>query len=196
MKKRFESISKWDLKKYDWKKCKAETDCWKIIEWEVCVEDDWVYILHNNPQADWDKPNNKKWYSYTWSIYTSEDDCIFNNYTYKWIEIETLAHNEVEVDWVVYRYVYVSDDSEEEALESKYKKILLSTLSWKVYSKYICVDDSYTEDFLNWGYYDYLAWDYTVDIEIPETKEEKKERKLILTDKEWEDAKNILNINY
>ena len=82
--KRFESISKWDLKKYDWKKCKAETDCWKIIEWEVCVEDDSIYILHNNPEVDWVNPNNKKWYSYSWIIYAKfEDDCRVNNYNYK-----------------------------------------------------------------------------------------------------------------
>jgi len=44
-----------------------------------------------------------------------------NNNYYEWIEIETnsLKHNEVEVDGVVYRKVYVSRISSEDALENK-----------------------------------------------------------------------------
>ena len=121
--KRFESISKWDLKKYDWCKCRCEIHTWDIIEWEIYVEDDYVFILHNNEYFDWDKSKELKWYNYSWKIYSDiySNEAMNNNNYYEWIEIETnsLKHNEVEVDGVVYRKVYVSRISSEDALENK-----------------------------------------------------------------------------
>jgi len=194
--KRFEKISKWDLKKYDWFKCSFQNSDWTICEWEFCIEDDCIYVLHNTPEANWNKPYDIKWYNYSWIIYSNAySNEAINNNNYQWIEIETkeLKHNEIEVDWVVYRKVYVSDNSIEDALMLKKERILLTTLPWvSIYWKYVAVMKMNTEDFLSWKGYDYNIWRYIA--EIPEPKEEVKTKvTLELTKEQIEQIKKIIS---
>jgi hypothetical protein len=132
--KRFEQISKGDLKKYPLCQCRCKIFTWNIIEWEIYVEDDFIFILHNNLLVDWWRADNLKWYEYSRQIYSNGySDEAMNNNNYEWIEIEfknPLKHNEVEVNWIVYRKVYVSDESVEKALEVKDERILIKELPW------------------------------------------------------------------
>ena len=118
-----------------------------------------------------------------------------NNINYKWIEIETkqLKHNEVEVDWIVYRKVYVSDINVEKALEHKDERILITILPWNKNHKYVTTWTGDESKFINlWNYvictYEYIA-------EIPEQKEEVKTKvTLELTPEQLEQIKKQFNI--
>ena len=87
-------------------------------------------------------------------------------------------------------WVYVSDESEEDALACKVKRILITILPWNTNYKYICVDTEFEEAYLCWNRYNICKWLYTVPVHT----EEKKERKLIMTDSEWEEFKSRNNI--
>lgn len=89
-----------------------------------------------------------------------------------------------EIEWV-----YVSNEHGEDALEHKRKRILITTLPWNANMKYLCVVEWYEEAYINWNEYLPLLWKYAV----PVLTEEKKERKLMMTDSEWEKFQNIIN---
>ncbi len=85
-------------------------------------------------------------------------------------------------------WVYVSDVSEEHALDIENKKILICSLPWNARSKYICVSNFYEEEYKTWLEYEHQHWKYAV----PVPKEEKKERIVMMTDKEWEEFQKTL----
>ena len=89
--KRFNKISKVELKKYNGKKCRFETNYWNICEWEIYVEENKVFVLHNNndDDADWCSPKEMKGYNYSWVIYTTNEvDETSDNFSYNRIEID------------------------------------------------------------------------------------------------------------
>ena len=56
-------------------KVRAITEDDKTIEWEICVEDGSIYILHNNAESNWSIPKNMRWYGFWWFLnYVTEDD--------------------------------------------------------------------------------------------------------------------------
>ena len=109
-------------------------------------------------------------------------------YTTFWDEkvVEKAGYTELkeEPEWV-----YVSGISKEDALISKDKRILITTLPWKTESKYVCVFKWDEEAYLRWDEYRICIWQYAVSVPT----EEKKERKLMMTDSEWEKFQNIIN---
>lgn len=91
--KRFESISKWDLKKYNWFKCTAEIkqNGWTIIiNWELAITDWYIKIRYKWPTylscpCISDKYNN---YDHSWIISFKEDtDSMITDYI-NWIVID------------------------------------------------------------------------------------------------------------
>lgn len=88
------------------------------------------------------------------------------------------------------QWVYVSNVSKQDALKCKDKRIFIYTLPWNCKYKYICVCWGGEEKYLNGKIYIYSGWAFAVPI----PKEKKKERKLLLTDSEWENVQNILNV--
>lgn len=156
--KRFESISKGDLKKYIWYKCRFETDRWIIVEdGKVYLEDNEIYILHNNSYANWFKPNFLEWYKYSWII-------SYKDKQYNRIEIE------VPKTKVLPREVYVSSVSVNIAWQDKDKRILLHDLWENAINRYICVNQYDEIEYRNWDKYDWNHRDYIAEIEEEPTK--------------------------
>ncbi len=79
-------------------------------------------------------------------------------------------------------YVYVSDESEEDALKKERKCILLTKLPWDISFPYICVAEWQKENYLKWEEYLYIFWKFAV----PSPTDEKKLRELYMTDAEYE----------
>ena len=80
------------------------------------------------------------------------------------------------------KYVYVSNNSEEDALQEEKKRILITTLPWQYTQPYLCVLDSHEEKYLKWEKYEYSNWKYAV----PVPSDKKKLRELYMTDAEYE----------
>ena len=159
---RIKAISKGELKKHNWQKCKIKNENW-VFEGEVYVDkDDDIYILSDNPMAN-GYNISKRWYKYAWGIYTHEElDGWMDNSQYKRIELEVKPE---------VKYVYVSDRSIEEALIGKRKRIFIMEVPWKVSWKYLCVNDGYEKKYLNWDGYEYSCWGYIADIAETPTDE-------------------------
>lgn len=87
-------------------------------------------------------------------------------------------------------WVYVSDISKEDALGWQVKRILITTLPGKAVYKYVCIGKWDEEAYLRWDKYNISVWPYAV----PVPTEEKKERKLMMTDSEWEKFQKENNI--
>lgn len=91
--KRYEAITAGELRKMDGRKCRFETPWWVVVEdWIISVNKNWrVYILHNNPKADWRLADDLKWKKFSWITYLERifnwDDYLDNS-NYSWIEIE------------------------------------------------------------------------------------------------------------
>mgnify|MGYP006369249125 CR=1 FL=1 len=105
---------------------------------------------------------------------SSEEELIEYNYT----ELK-------EPEWV-----YVSGESEEDALKCHKKRILITTLPGKAVHRYVCVCEEDIKAYLHGEEYNFLVWKYAV----PVPTEEKKERKLLMGDSEWEEFKSRNNI--
>lgn len=151
MYKRFDSISKWDLKKYDWFKCRFEDDNKWVCEWEIYIEDDAVYIVSNNEEYAW-MWYRKDWYYFSWVIYSREREDNFsikNSYNYIEIDIPEEKEEFVRGERVLVRY----NDYEE--CEDR---IYLATIEWS-YTPYVVVSPSHEEEFKNWE--KFLTRDYS-----------------------------------
>ena len=113
--------------------------------------------------------------------------CVCN----EWIYISACGEEEIinmwweELKMEDVQWVYVSDKSEERALSDRDKRILVS----KVGVTNICVEPLDNQEYIDWEFFGVCTWRYAVPVE-----KEKKERKLLLTDCEWEKVQNILNI--
>ena len=67
--------TKKELLKMDGVRVRAVTDKNKAIEWEICIDSVWIYILHNNAESNWSIPKNMRWYGFWWILnYVTEDD--------------------------------------------------------------------------------------------------------------------------
>jgi hypothetical protein len=107
--------------------------------------------------------------------------------------IKQLKHNEVEVDWVVYRKVYVNNVSQEKVLQDKIERILITELPWVIkYNKYICVNKDTINSFLKWEEYSYSKWNYIAEIPEPKEEVELKEITLKLTPEQLEQIKQFI----
>lgn len=86
-------------------------------------------------------------------------------------------------------YVYVSDESIEDALKQKDKWILITDLWEQFNDRYIVIADCYEEEYLNWEKnINYEIWEYIA--EIPKTKKVTLE----LTEEQLEKIKEIMFI--
>ena len=120
----YEKITAWELRKMNGVRVKAETPSLKIIEWEITVENNNVFILHNNREAMGNDADDAKWYKYSWRLLFSSDS---DNHLTK--EINILETIEEFTEW---EEIYVSDESVDDALNDKYKMIYICTSnSWK-----------------------------------------------------------------
>lgn len=84
---------------------------------------------------------------------------------------ELLNGNWEAVDWEFYRYVYVSDNSEEQALKDEKRHLLVCTLPWKWMGKYIMLIDTYKEEFKNNEAYNTISYEYIARIPVEESTE-------------------------
>lgn len=85
---RYNQISKWELKKYVWCKCRFETNNWKILEWVIYENYNRIWVFSNKYLdgmflMDWNV------YKYGYIIYTAVDSVEkIDNVLYQRIEIE------------------------------------------------------------------------------------------------------------
>ncbi len=133
----------------DWMEIKCEIE-WTPIEWKITIEDWDIYICQD--EKYWGNCKDKKWYKYSWVI----DD------NYDFAEL---------LDVELYRKVYVSDTSIEDALEKKKDRILLAELPWKADYKYIVVQYWDEEKFLKWNKYNTSKYNYIAEIPTEEIEE-------------------------
>jgi hypothetical protein len=106
----------------------------------------------------WDY-NNYYWFDWT---YDSNDD--INDFDNNPTLITLEQWNEC-VDWVSeYREVYVSNESVEDALKTKHKRIFITELPLNPSYRYICVRHQYREEFEKWEKYEWDAWGYIAEI--------------------------------
>lgn len=94
-------------------------------------------------------------------------------------EFTQMKKETITVDGVEYRYVYVSDVSEEHALKGKDKRILLYSLPWTIANRHITVAWWYEIEFINWEEYCISRWRYIA--EIPE------EKTISIKTKDWQE---------
>ena len=145
------------------KACKlAEKHGYQKWETKYALNFEWKWVLGCDEDGDYHVTT------------CSEEELIEDNYT----ELKE------EPEWV-----YVSEISKEDALRSKDKRILVTTLPGKAVYKYVCIGKFYEEAYLHGEEYDISVWTYAVPVHT----EEKKERKLMMTDSEWEKFQNIIN---
>lgn len=66
-----------ELRKMNGRKCEAVASHWYFLVWEIAVENNKVYILHNNSSANWWYPENMKWYNYGWVIINNHRNNVY-----------------------------------------------------------------------------------------------------------------------
>lgn len=155
----YKTITIWELKKMNWVKVKAETYQWIFIKWEIAVEYNKIYILHNNPSSNGGAPSDKKQYLFSWYIWWKNLDnnelSTFNN------RIETLDD-----EFTEWEEVYCSDGGIAHALHNKEKMIYICTSSsWK---HIVQLPSAYNHQSDRWFY----LYKYTVKIPKEELVEE------------------------
>lgn len=155
----YKTITIWELKKMNWVKVKAETDQWIFIKWEIAVEYNKIYILHNNPSSNGGAPSDKKQYLFSWYIWWKNLD---NN------ELSTF-NNRIEIlddEFVEWEKVYSSNNSIDDAINSKYEMIYICTSnSWKHIIQWL---SEYNNQSYRWFY----LWKYIAKIPKEESVEE------------------------
>lgn len=151
----------------------------KFIEGDTASLNEAIKLAEDNWYVK-ESGENALDFEWTWILDCDENWTYYTSYC---IKQELIDNWYTELKKETIQWVYVSDASEEDALQQKAKRILLSTLPWKVFNKYICVDETSTQKYLNWKEYYWTSWKYTV----PVKEEEKKERKVMMTDSEWEE---------
>mgnify|MGYP003403451959 FL=1 len=143
--------------------CKlAEKHGYQKWEFKNALQFEWKWVLGCDEEGD-----------YHVSM-LSEEELIEDNYT----ELKD------EPEWV-----YVSDISEEYAVSSRLKAIIITILPEKATHRYVCICGEDADSYIRWDSYKVTTWKYTVPVHT----EEKKERKLMMTDSEWEKFQNIIN---
>jgi len=162
----------------------------KLIFWELQYEvyNDYLYNLNwNNDEIFLNIDKHKfcsEAYGYNaiyWTFPEAKDfESLFRLSKKIYIEI-------LEEDFNEWEEVYVSQISKEKALENKEKRIFL----WKIKHFNICINSDNESQYKNWEIVDITAWNFIYKIykEIPS------ERKIITTDKQWEEIQKILKLN-
>ena len=159
MEKLYIKFIEWDLKSL-YEACKiAEKIGYKklYVKTALTFEGKWLLKLED----DWEY----------FTTISTEEELIQDWYK----EYKELFENEV----------YVSDISIENALDSKNKRIYLTTI-WQTH---ICVTETYESNYRKWEFFSVSGWKYIV--KIPK-EEEKKKVTLELTEKQLEQIKDIL----
>ena len=87
--------------------------------------------------------------------------------------MKTFEPNKTITEMKEWDYVYVSDDSEEGAIEDKIKEILIRKCSnW-----YVCVASDWEKNYLDWKTFETNIWEYavpalkTITLEVTEEQE-------------------------
>ena len=89
----YDIITLWELKKYNWYNCRAtiwnDNNNLTDVEWEIYVDWNNIYMLHNNSECQWLWPTKFRWYKYSrWIYFLSYVwDDYSNNEQYTKIEI-------------------------------------------------------------------------------------------------------------
>lgn len=179
--KRFKALTAGELRKCHWKQCKIEIDTWVVCEWKISVDEDWwVFVRHNNSDANWSWADDKLWYKYSRCLYLSyRDDNDSDNINYNWIEVD------LEKEIKPWDLIWVSDESQKKADED-FRECALRYYIWKTKEwKFVAEDKGWYID----------AWKFISSKKPKEEKkeEEKKEVTLKLTDKQLEEIKKIIN---
>jgi hypothetical protein len=164
--KTLEFLEKQWVKRSDWDKL-TEFDWWKAY-FEEYQNDWWLWFKFKNIRLD----------SY-WSL-----NCFLEDEKLEQINFKSIINETMFKEW---EEVYVSDKSVEDALKNKDKRIYLWTF-WKVNA---CVCKWFEEYYKDWEYFVIANRKYIAKIPA----ETKTKREFLMTDKEFENAKKILNIN-
>lgn len=152
----YTTITAEELKKMDWVKVRAETETGIIIEWEIIIQWNSIYILHNNNNADGGRPHNMRWYGFSWSICNSNPH----------LDIKRLET--IDDSFVEWEEVYVSDESVEDAIKKWGKNIyLMKSKMWKHLVVYSKDTDAYNE----WEDFVLCTYSYVAKIPKEETIE-------------------------
>lgn len=99
-----------ELRKMDGRKCEAVTNTWYDIVWEIRVEDNEVFILHNNEYANWSKAREMKWYDYSWSIALDYRDDNYLIIAIKSIKFQDVKEEKTKRKDYTYETQYVRSD--------------------------------------------------------------------------------------
>ena len=156
---------------------------WGFNKWDILtlIKDNWsIAPLFKN--KDW---SENYVYLYNLAYYEEEIEASGK----KLIEFEKYLDNceqkTKEEELKEWDYVYVSDESEEDALKGKYKKILLRKCSdW-----YVCIQYGFEKEYLKWETFHTRIWDYAVPIHKEEIK---KTITLEVTEEQEREINNIL----
>ena len=133
------------------------------------------------------KPELRKFNLYVWGLIKEHDKDIISHTYDSPEEAQEMMDFIMEHTVKDYEYVYVSDESEEDALKEKDKRILLFTFPWNTYKKYACVWSWHEHDFEKWSEYSIITRKYAVPI----PKEEEKVT-IEMTKEEYNKVKSVL----
>ena len=178
----------WELEALDWHKCKLQYGDKPEAEWEIYISGLQINFVTNDKSyhlGTWDK---KEWILYSWHIYrTSEDETHADNENFNSITI-FYPHDERD-------NVYYDDNGEEIRMGDE----VLARDNWadgvvRIFvcamptiacaNRYMCVQSWHEEEFLKGAPINVYNWKNCIKHRQKEDTEEKKERKLYMTDKE------------
>lgn len=172
-----------ELRKMNGRKCKFQYRDKPEAEWEIYVVD-WevVFVSNEKEYSNWWL--RKEWYEYSWLLfYKSRKD----NYTY---DYQITFLNEQKTLQEKYQNIYY-DDNGEEIREWDWVRV---SNDKEYHHKQIFIYKIPRINIYVTGYNKiknvYTHWDYCIKYKEPE----KKLRELMLTDKEYEEVKKLLNI--
>ena len=163
-----------------------------VIEYLETVEEytDWKWMSWNSPtnKIDWEHFFTK--YQRDWWFHIDYKDRFWY-----WIITSTWKYDKqinykkaiLKLKWETmkeWEFVYVSDCSEEAAIKNKKERILVR----KCNNWYVCISNSFEDDYREWNIFSTIDWKYAVrvtDVEVKEYTIKELEEKL------WETIKII-----
>ena len=142
---------------------KTTKDVEKTLKW-IENNTDYVWTGWNKPtKFIWRKKDFEKYQKKWWFYIVYGDELYYGNINYIDYGYEKINFKDLIKE---YREVYVSDISIEDALKHEYKRILITELSWKCLSKYICVSSWEEKAFKNWEKYNICTRKYITKIPV------------------------------
>ena len=155
-------------------------------EWNQESLDKAIFIAKNkglamNDNVDFEWQGILKLYNCLyWTTMDTEEELIEYWYT-------KLCDVREQKELPIPRKVWVSSSSIQDAIKNKSERTFLWNFNWLN----LCVLDSDNDLFNKWINYNTINWKYIAEI----VEEEKKERKIEVTDEKWEEVKELLKIN-